>query len=123
MPCIQTLTYTPLQYLQPMRSKYGSSLVHFTLFSPWVNSCIGFYNRKAFILMLFYTTVIATLNILALVLCIQPIVEGIQSSTPGVIPRLIFILLAFVLNCIIFVAILNFLRFHLDLIFKNYTTL
>lgn len=74
MPRIQTLTYTSLQQLQSMRIEYGPSLVYFPLFSPWVNTCIGFYNRKAFILMLFYTTVIATLNILALVLCIQPIV-------------------------------------------------
>lgn len=73
--------------------------------------------------MLFYTTLITILNILATILCIQPIIEGIQSQTPGVIPRLIFIIFAFILNCVIFVAILNFLRFHLNLIFSNYTTL
>jgi hypothetical protein len=93
------------------------------IFSPWVISCIGFYNRKAFILILLYTTLLTTLNILATVLCIQPIIEGIQSNTPEIIPRFIFIIFAFILNCVIFVAILNFLRFHLNLIFSNYTTL
>lgn len=106
-----------------MRAKYGSSLVKCRLFSPWVNSCIGFHNRKAFILMLWYTTILTILNIFSFALCIQPIIEGIKSETPGVIPRLIFIIFAFILNCIIFVAILNFLRFHISLILDNYTTL
>lgn len=34
-----------------------------------------------------------------------------------------FIIIAFVLNSVIFFAILNFLKFHLGLIFSNYTTL
>lgn len=42
------------------------------IFSPWINSCIGFYNRKAFILMLFYTTVMTFLNLLIVVLSIGP---------------------------------------------------
>lgn len=36
--------------------------------SPWFILCIGFYNRKAFILMLLYTTILTTLNILVTVL-------------------------------------------------------
>ena len=47
--------------------------------SPWINSCIGFYNRKAFILMLFYTTVMTILNVLITLLSISPLTEKSQS--------------------------------------------
>lgn len=73
--------------------------------------------------MLFYTTVISILNIIAVLVCIQPIVEAIQADFGGIVFRVICIVVGFVLNCVIFGAILNFLRFHLGLIFSNYTTL
>lgn len=64
-----------------------------------------------------------TLNILLIVLCIQPIVEALQSHTPGLPLKLVFVSIAVILNIVIFVAILNFLRFHIGLILDNLTTL
>lgn len=106
-----------------MCTQHGSSLVDRLLYSPWVNSCIGFKNRKAFILMLFYTSLITIINIIVTLVCIQPIIEATQEERPGVYWRIILIVIAFVLNCIICGAICNFMKFHIGLILSNYTTL
>lgn len=73
--------------------------------------------------MLFYTTVMTILNVVAFVLCIQPMIEQLKAGTPGATVKVGLIAVAFILNAVIFVAILNFLRFHLGLIVDNYTTL
>jgi hypothetical protein len=48
---------------------------YYDYFSPWINGCIGFYNRKPFILMLAYTIVLSFLNILAFILSISAILK------------------------------------------------
>lgn len=73
--------------------------------------------------MLFYTTVITFLNILVLVLSIHPLSEKSQKEQESLIFRYILLALASIINIVIFIAILNFLRFHLGLIFSNFTTL
>jgi hypothetical protein len=40
-----------------------------------------------------------------------------------VVIKVVLIAIAFILNAVIFVAILNFFRFHIGLILSNYTTL
>jgi hypothetical protein len=92
-------------------------------FSPWINTCIGFYNRKAFILMLIYTTVATILNLLAFLLSIPFLLDKLKAINALLVFQLIFILTALVFNCIIMVTIVLFLKFHLELIFNNFTTL
>ena len=113
----------PLLCLQPLYFKHGPSLVIFYSFSPWINGCVGFYNRKPFILMNFYTTLITFLNILAFLFSISTFIKRFENLNSSLILHLLIIMVALVLNCIIFVTILLFLKFHIDLILRNYTTL
>lgn len=91
--------------------------------SPWINGCVGFYNRKPFILMNFYTTLVTFFNIVAFLLSIPSLLKRFQDLNTSLIVHLMVILIALVLNCIIFVTILLFLKFHIDLILRNFTTL
>lgn len=91
--------------------------------SPWINTCIGFYNRKPFILMLFYTTLITFFNLLNLLMTIAYVSEKSGEELEERVVGLVMVVVAELMNLVIFVAILNFLRFHLALIFDNLTTL
>lgn len=71
----------------------------------------------------FYTTLITFLNIIAFVCSIPSLLDSLKVVDTSLIIHLLVILGALVLNCIIFVTILLFLKFHIDLILKNYTTL
>ena len=73
--------------------------------------------------MLFYTTVMTFLNTLILVLSIHPLSEKSQKEQESLIFRYILLAIASIINIVIFIAILNFLRFHMGLIFSNFTTL
>ena len=74
-------------------------------------------------LMLFYTILMTALHIIIGLTCIQPIIEKVESSESLIILKLSTIIIGFILNCLIFGAILNFFRFHVGLILDNYTTL
>lgn len=84
---------------------------------------MGFYNRKAFMLMLFYTILVTGFHIVIGITCIQPIVELLGTNASGIIPKVVIVAIAFILNAVIFGAILNFFRFHMGLVLNNYTTL
>jgi hypothetical protein len=69
-------------------------------------------------------TILATLMDIIAFLCSLPTFLGVFSSDQsGRIVEAVVVGIAFVLNTIIFVAIFNFLRFHLRLIFYNQTTI
>lgn len=71
----------------------------------------------------FYTTLLTFFNIVAFLLAIPSLLKQFQQLNTSIIIHLMVILCALVLNCIIFVTILLFLKFHIDLILRNYTTL
>lgn len=123
LSCFQAWTDTSLWNVQPMCIEYGSSLVNMEWLSPWINRCVGFHNRKAFILMLFYTILITGFNILIALTCIQPIIEVFGAESQSPIFKIVLVAVGTVLNIVIFVAILNFFRFHISLILNNYTTI
>jgi hypothetical protein len=56
--------------MRSMRLKYGPSLVFRLKFSPWISSCIGFHNRKPFILMLVYTIVATLIGIVSFLIAL-----------------------------------------------------
>ncbi len=71
----------------------------------------------------FYTTLITFLNILAFIFSIPSIILRLSNIDSILVLHLIVILIGFIFNCIIFVTISLFLKFHIELILKNYTTL
>ena len=74
-------------------------------------------------LMLLYTVLLTGFNIGIGIACIQPIVEVLGTDTPGLVVKVVIVVIGFILNAVIFGAILNFFRFHLSLVLNNYTTL
>ncbi len=103
-------------------TKYGSSLVSMFLTSPWINSCIGFHNRKPFILMLVYTNLATLIGMIGFGCALPAYIKVFQTGEGSIIGAIV-LGIALVLNIIIFIAIFSFLRFHLRLIFNNQTTI
>ena len=90
---------------------------------PWIANCVGFSNRKFFMLFLFYSilTLIFSLaveipllvqNILALANKTQPITLGLILRAVGVLVQTAF-----------FVVITMFFKFHVELVLSNSSTL
>ena len=86
---------------------------------PWINNCIGFYNRKFFILMLFY--VITTLFIanIGMTLGMIEIFEDIENFQGIYVLRII----TYLITAPLFVLISMFFKFHINLILSNNTTI
>lgn len=91
--------------------------------SPWINSCIGFHNRKAFLLMLTYTILMTLLDIIAFCCSIPQLWDHFKIGNIQEIIKIILIVGAFILNTIIFITILLFYKFHIELVLYNMTTL
>lgn len=95
---------------------------------PWINNCIGFWNRKYFILLLFYVIIGIYLYVLYLgydaffvwkdiYLYIKQDIEEIN------VLKTVVILIAMLLCFMIWFLITTFFRFHLMLLFDNKTTI
>lgn len=96
---------------------------------PWVNNCIGFWNRKPFILLLWYVLISSYASALTLTcdLYYRLFVEYENYSTgnttyPNTI-QLVIVILAEVVTCAASFIMTNFLKFHIELILENKTTL
>ena len=86
---------------------------------PWVANCIGFYNYKYFMNMLFYTTYL---------------VWFIVGTTTGLVQEVLitdtidykiayYIITSYLLSVVLGLVITGFFTFHLWLISKQYTTI
>ena len=73
--------------------------------------------------MLVYTIVATFIGIVSFLFALPTYLEIFKAGESGKIVEAVFVGIAFVLNSIVFVAIFNFLRFHLRLIFYNQTTI
>jgi len=73
--------------------------------------------------MLIYTTLMTFINIIAFLCSLVSLFSSVENGTASDIVKATVIVIAFVLNSVIFVTILLFLKYHLQLIFSNYTTL
>jgi hypothetical protein len=73
--------------------------------------------------MLFYTILMTLITFIAFLCSIGVFINKFGSGNFGIIVTLLVILAAVILDMVIFVTIFLFLKFHLELVFSNQTTL
>ena len=91
---------------------------------PWVNNCIGFHNRKYFILFIGYLALgLIFIGIVGIVTFIQDIRETedikIERITFHLVMRTVLILLGIFMGFIMS----SFFAYHFGMVLKNTTTL
>jgi hypothetical protein len=95
---------------------------------PWINNCVGFWNRKYFLLLLVYVLLMTYLTAVTMAYDFyQAIIWGFDnkffSSTDPKLTTNIFIMISFILNFIVASLMTAFLKFHLMLASENKTTI
>lgn len=94
---------------------------------PWLNNCVGFFNRKYFLQTLFYTWCCLLLGIIGTIphgiWMIQDLVEYKEIKDPYSIFIFILALVAFCSMVILFGIKTAFISFHIELLNKNSTTI
>ena len=95
---------------------------------PWISNCIGFWNRKYFILLLFYVIIgmfsyeLYMLNEnIAIFIDLYYYFKGEDIDMNFV--KTTIIITATLLGILIWAVMVNFFRFHLMLLFDNKTTI
>ena len=73
--------------------------------------------------MLFYTILLTLINALIFFICIPTLLGQFKNGNFGSIFTVIVITGSIILNIVIFVTIVLFFKFHLELVFSNQTTL
>eukprot|EP00802_Teleaulax_amphioxeia_P016074 Tamp_16182.p1 GENE.Tamp_16182~~Tamp_16182.p1 ORF type:complete len:330 (-),score=44.87 Tamp_16182:493-1452(-) len=110
---------------KPPRSHYDSITQRLVLnmdhFCPWVCNCVGFYNRKFFILFLFYVVLATTYFIVATLLRNGLNLQHLILNPRGMPSPAKF--MAFVFDSSLAIAVLGFLAVHLKFVYYNQTTI
>lgn len=91
---------------------------------PWINTCIGFYNRKFFLQMLFYIVILLIYSLFCnFSFAYHSVIEFAYSySNINIIEHLVVIFL-YLLDIAALVVLTLFFKFHLNLILENKTTI
>ena len=94
---------------------------------PWLHNCIGFFNRKYFLLLLAYTWI--TL-LLGLAISIYPLITGfnyvvLKKNYKDYMAAvdLGLLILAIIMIIVLFVIMTQFISYHINLVSTNTTTL
>jgi len=92
---------------------------------PWVNNCIGFYNRKFFMQLLLYVLLLTWFVDITLFSYVYKIALDIytQRLNYNNLPRASIILASYAMIATLSVLITLFFKFHLKLVFINTTTI
>ncbi|CAE8615802.1 unnamed protein product, partial [Polarella glacialis] len=96
---------------------------------PWINNCVGFYNRKFFIQLLAYVY----LSLLIVVVFSTPDImdrfkemtrshSQYEESTWYCISSLI-VGMSYFMSTLLICTLTNFIKFHMKLVLENYTTI
>jgi hypothetical protein len=86
---------------------------------PWVANCIGFFNYKYFINMLFYCSA----TVWVIVFFTWPVMQQVLSSETIDYKIAYYIITSYILAATLAIVITGFFAFHLWLINKQYTTI
>ena len=95
---------------------------------PWINNCVGFWNRKYFLLLLIYVLIMTYTTALSLFYDFYKTLEyGFNnkffSKDDPKLNNYILIMVSFLLNFIIACLMTAFLKFHIMLASDNKTTI
>jgi len=110
---------------KPPRSHFDSITQRLVLnmdhFCPWVCNCVGFYNRKFFVLFLFYVALASTFFVVATLCRDGMSLQGLIMNRKGRPSPAKF--MAFVFDSSLAVAVAGFLAVHLKFVYYNQTTI
>jgi palmitoyltransferase len=98
---------------------------------PWINNCIGFWNRKYFLLLLIYvfftTYYIAISMFYDFAMTIKWEIDAFYLSKTAKDQQLLFrsllVQLSYIITCLIGILLTFFLKFHIYLGSNNKTTI
>lgn len=95
---------------------------------PWINNCVGFWNRKYFLLLLIYVLLITWFTAITMAYDFyQAIIWGYSnkffSSNDPELSKKVFIMSSFLLDFLIAILMSKFLKFHIMLASSNKTTI
>lgn len=94
---------------------------------PWINTCIGFYNRKYFIQMLIYINCLLVLSVIINMKYFISVVDDFyfkQSTFKfSVLVDELGLIFLYLLDVTAMIVLVQFLRFHLKMICDNKTTI
>ena len=92
---------------------------------PWINSCIGFYNRKYFIQMIFYLliTIFSSLfaNGYTVYTTVKEMIDDIKIDYKFICSGLFVII--YIIDLVMGFILSQFFKFHIKLILENKTTI
>lgn len=95
---------------------------------PWINNCVGFWNRKFFLLLLIYVLIITYVTFITMAYDFYKALEWgfnekFVDKNDAKLRRYSIIMIAFLFNAIVCILMTAFLRFHLKLAIENKTTI
>ncbi|KAF8819187.1 DHHC zinc finger domain-containing protein [Cardiosporidium cionae] len=103
----------------------GRCILNMDHHCPWINNCVGFYNRKFFIQLLIYSLIcLLFVAIQGLhYLFIYSMANVSNELEAAIVFQYIYVCLMVFISLVLLFTLIPFLKFHLILVLKNLTTI